>query len=439
MRKQIEGTKKNNKGFTLLEVLVAMVILTIICVPLLRSMATSAQTNAKAKIQSRCTMASENVMEQIRNMSVEDIYNTCSGLPNFSPVTPSGVEEDIHFDIVDNSVMNIDLPDGYTAKVDLNANVDVDGQPAYPNANGLNMSDFSPISVRDCAIYTMPKDMDKEAYDWFADRSSDFGRTYTREDFRKDLTRDIIVTIMDTGISYTDADGNTKNAVKVKMDIKYQCNTANAVDDDHKTYVKTSVFLFDNSITHNDFNGIYIFFYPRYTAANRGDSIRRDVIEVYNNANIKADFYAVAMNNGELENDADRDTYLMRGSKGLYLKIKEGSLGADNKAGISLKTNLLRTSSLTSLRTPYSTGDTATDYGLGLEVEYALDGGTTYRTFGDSDPVNICNMLSISDIDGKLLKNDTDVRIYKVTVSVYKNDDFTTPISKMEGTKLTTN
>ena len=438
MRKQIEGTKSNNKGFTLLEVLVAMVILTIICVPLLRSMATSAQTNAKAKIQSRCTIASENVMEQLRNMSVEDIYTTCSGLPNFSPTTPSGVEEDIHFDIVDNSVMNIDLPDGYTAKVDLNANVGADGFPAYPNANGLNMSDFSPISVRDCAIYTMPKDMDKDVYDWYADRSSDFGRSYTREDFRKDLTRDIIVTIMDTGMTYTDDEGNTKNAIKVRFEIKYRCS-ANMVDDANQNYVKTSVYLFDNSTTHQDFNGVYIFFYPRYTAANRGDSIRRDVIEVYNESNIKTDFYAVAMNNGNMENDADRDSYLMRGNKGLYLKIKEGSL-TDGKAGVSLKTNLLKTSGTTSLRTPYSMGDTATDYGLGLEVEYGLNGGTTYRTFGDPDPTpdNICDMLSIADIDGKLLKNDTDVRIYKVSVSVVNNATGE-EISKMEGSKLTTN
>ena len=81
MKKQFEGIKTNNEGFTLLEVLVAMIILTVVCVPLLRSFATSAQTNAKAKLQAKCTTASENIMEDLRNMPSGELVTTYSGCP----------------------------------------------------------------------------------------------------------------------------------------------------------------------------------------------------------------------------------------------------------------------------------------------------------------------------------------------------------------------
>ncbi len=157
--------KKNNNGFTLLEVLVAMVILTIVCVPLLRSFATSAQTNAKAKLQMKSTTAAENVMEKVKNMSADelkDITTTYSG---------SYSDKSIYFEINDNSEMKADLPTGYYASVELEAD-GVAGDYAYPNANSLNLSDFNPISVRDCAIYTMIDTYDNDAYDEFVNRNS---------------------------------------------------------------------------------------------------------------------------------------------------------------------------------------------------------------------------------------------------------------------------
>ena len=273
MKKHLKEIRSNNDGFTLLEVLVSMIILTIVCVPLFRSFATSAQTNARAKIQARCTTASENIMEKIRNMPTDDILTTFSG------ATASGV--DIHFEIEDNATMNADLPDGYKAIVDLNPNVDPDGYDAYPNANSLNMADFSPISVRDCAIYTMPSGYDKEAYDWYEEKSTAFGTNKDWKYFRNELTRDIVFTIEDTGIPYTDDEGNTKNAIKVKMDIWYYCNASNIVDPiTERKHVTSSVYLYDNTASHNDLSGIYLFYYPRYIASTGGGAIRKDVIEV---------------------------------------------------------------------------------------------------------------------------------------------------------------
>lgn len=427
VKKSIKGMKSNNGGFTLLEVLVAMIILTVVCVPLLRSFATSAQTNARAKIQAKCTTASENIMEKIRNMPTEDI------LTSFS--TASGDEKHIDFIITDNDEMDADLPDGYTAEVslfsDYHTTSGVVDDIAYPNANGLNMSDFSPISVRDCAIYTMPSGYDKEAYDHYVTKSIANGTNKDWEYFRKELTRDIIFEIEDTGIPYTDDDGNTKNAVKVKMTIQYYCNPSSIVDTADRKYISTQVYLYDNTASHKDLNGIYLFYYPRYEAATRGDATRRDVIEVKNPAGIKSDIYVVAMNNCAYDLNTKRDDYRLSG-KGLKMIVTDGASLVDGKGSMSLKTNLLKTSATTGLRTPYFDGDTATDYGLGLDISYTPAGHTALTNSNGDD---LIKAFDICDIDGKKLnKDDPTVRIYKVVVVV--RDDNGNEMSRMEGSKL---
>lgn len=397
-----------------------MVILTIVCVPLLRSFATSAQTNAKAKLQMKCTTASENIMEDIRNMPTEAIETTYSGCTNFVNNTASG---DIHFEIEDNALMKGDLPDGYKAVVDLNANYTPSGSYAYPNANGLNVSDFSPISVRDCAIYTMPSGYDKEAYKWYETHKKP-SSSWDAKKFKKDLTRDIIFEIEDTGIDFTDDDGVSYDAVRVKMKIQYYCNTSNQMDSENRTYVASELYLFDNTATKRPLNGIYLFYYPRYEAANNGGAISKDVIEIKNPSNIKTNVYVVAMNNPPGESSTGRDAYF--NNKRLKLYVDENGM-TDGKAAITLRTNLL--DNVLGMRTPYSKGDpNESSYGLACSLVYRA-GGAPISNDAAIKP------LTVSDIDGKKLDvSETDVRIYRVTVSIVDPDGVV--YSKMEGTKL---
>ena len=65
--------KKNNKGLTLVELLITVTILAIVVLPLLRGFVISAQTNAKAKEKLRTTEISKNIMEGINANSLEDV------------------------------------------------------------------------------------------------------------------------------------------------------------------------------------------------------------------------------------------------------------------------------------------------------------------------------------------------------------------------------
>ena len=71
MSNKTERIKLNNSGFSLLEVLIAMVILCLVSIPLLHSFVTTARTNSRAKIMMRATDCAENIMESIEYRSVE--------------------------------------------------------------------------------------------------------------------------------------------------------------------------------------------------------------------------------------------------------------------------------------------------------------------------------------------------------------------------------
>ena len=438
--------QSDNKGFTLLEVLVAMVILTIVCVPLLRSFATSAQTNARAKIQMKATTASENIMEQIKAMNVSELkdFMTDSGVYTVtyndvsytspSGTTFSGVATTIEIDDSGlNTDFGADLPDGYYAEVLLDP-IGSDADAAYPYANSLNIADLNSISARDCAIYTMESGVDARAYAEYNNRHSLVTDPDPNWDPQEDLIRDIVITTEDTGGVYTTEWGEARNTYRIKLAIKYEVSDVSAVL--NRFHTETEVFLFDNTASHKDVHGIYLFYYPRYTAANVSGS-ERDRVTINNDANVKTDVYVTAMNNspdfapGTLSaaKETIKKNYLNTG-KGLSLSITDPApLDADGKGSLRLRTNLLKVNSSTNTKTPYSLND-ENEYKLGFTLKYKA-AASSYN--GD----NAIEPLSVADVDGKSLKiEETPTRIYRVSVNIYGPDSSTTPVSTMNGTKL---
>lgn len=73
------GRKLNNKGFSLVEVLVAMVILAIISVPILSSFSRAAKVNAKARRQENANVAASSVVEQFKSSSLNELKETFNG------------------------------------------------------------------------------------------------------------------------------------------------------------------------------------------------------------------------------------------------------------------------------------------------------------------------------------------------------------------------
>ena len=73
MQKHRKKRQLNNEGFSLVELLIAIVILSIIVVPLLHSFVTSARTNAKSRTTMHATAIAEDVMEMFEAHSLEEM------------------------------------------------------------------------------------------------------------------------------------------------------------------------------------------------------------------------------------------------------------------------------------------------------------------------------------------------------------------------------
>lgn len=71
----MKRNKKNNKGFSLIELVAAVTILMLVAIPLLQAFTTSASLTSKAKKIGEATAAAQNIQETIEALSVSDFQN----------------------------------------------------------------------------------------------------------------------------------------------------------------------------------------------------------------------------------------------------------------------------------------------------------------------------------------------------------------------------
>ena len=68
--KRIHKRKLNSKGFSLIEVLIAVAILAIVTLPILKAFSTSAMVNRNARRQENANTAASAIAEQFKSMTV---------------------------------------------------------------------------------------------------------------------------------------------------------------------------------------------------------------------------------------------------------------------------------------------------------------------------------------------------------------------------------
>lgn len=453
-----KSIKNNNTGFTLLEVLVAVIILAVVSVPLLRSFATAAQTNRKSKIEEKCTTAAENVFESFRDVPVEELINKFD-IDDDNKVEYDADDETYTFTIKDQNLIGSNMPEGYYATVTLDPRY-------YKNANELNLASIEPVSIKDSAIYTMdaatglPDTLasyhckeDTEAYDWFYNRNivarttgsySSLGDTQQEawSNLRVMLSREIKFTVLDVGdwevLGDVPEPEEGEEAEPAPVEDKYDLVTVNMtityrlVGQDGKyfpiadnEYIAKQTVLFDNTSNHEKMRAVYLFFYPRYSAGKVSGS-ERDKIIVDNSNNIDFNFYVTAMEGAD--NPENKSIYMTNG--GLTLEVIENNPDvATNPAHVTLRTNL-------NDGAPYSKSDTH-DGKVQMTLKYKTNNIDVKKSGQDA-----AKFLNAGNLDGKTLdKNNTQKRIYKIIVDIYDNSvppegAVKSYILRFDGTKL---
>lgn len=256
------GVRQNDRGFSLIELLVAVTILAVIAVPLLRGFVTSARTNALARKTSQATTAAWNVMEELKVTPVEEILKKTADIEEKTKpgADPSKIYYQYHYGTVESDGQEYDVmvtldPNTYSADPVLRPEA-----TAYNEEEMARLSDVNPLCD---ASYLLKEGTDEQIAGLFSGSG--------REAVLREMERNIIVDITKTG-----------DREKVMVAVEYSYGGA------VKYPSPQSRCIYSGAGTK--LRNIYLFFQPMYHSAAADAS---EQITIRNENNLPVSVYLV--------------------------------------------------------------------------------------------------------------------------------------------------
>lgn len=386
--------KKDNRGFSLIELLVAITILAVIVVPLLHSFYTAANTNTKAKRVLNATTAGQNWMEKLKTESLEqnmgDATQEQAVDASRNPITdtdgnPVYLLKKEFSDTVNGQIYKVDVtldPSAYMGKTDADGNQILKG-------TDYNSQKFAQISNMNSALnafFVMEPGDDIKAAKKIDE--ADY------ENVLQTMTRKITVEIE----AKPAADPNDQSKdIAVYASVYYNGDLQKARQSIYDNYQNV-----DSAKEKNVLENVFIFFNPLYN----NDSVLapREEIEVKNPDNLPVKVYLVRQ-----EKDAE---LLQKNRYSVQVDVDEGTTGTP--VVTKLVTNLTASES---------------DADSQLQLRY-LQNGVLIKSGKDAR-----QQLGVET--GNLTDAKSITKIYDVEIKVYKNDDTskTEPLATLTGTK----
>ncbi len=293
--------KQNNKGFTLVELLVAVMVLAIVIVPMLHSFVSSFRVNAKSKQLMRATTLAQNEMEIFEKEKIADIKAmTVEGDPTkfVYEVTdepdPTNPTDDGCYTFMRKKTINDESgKEMFDVVVTLNPQR-ADAADRYYNFNTAPLMQMNTISNLDSGSYVQrirsknnAADYDSIIYGIFKERkeASGVGADWDVDRFEKELKRRIIINV-------SQIEDSLGKITKAKVTYEYTCETYGVMPEEYRTYTEEAV-MFDNAQTFDEdgnrmeLKSLYLFYGPRY------DCSKVDEIVIENEAKLPVDFYVI--------------------------------------------------------------------------------------------------------------------------------------------------
>lgn len=319
----LKNLKDNKKGFSLVELICAVFILGIVCVPLVRSFVVSSNMSKRAVEISRATLAAQNIIETIDARPISN-FSQCSALDSFPQLKDEqkalmkemfGSDDDVTLTTVTNAAGTKIAEDGsfqlavqgvktgstaYDALVTFSR-----GDPTNPSSAGVPGSKgIYEINSQDIAEY---ENMDAV-----------FSQPYT-EEANPDIRADVEIRAMMTaqGISPNEKpikkkrtidivtaveDNDTRDTIKAYIQYTYTYEYAPRSGErkgpnGEATY---TYYILPGEYPNKENINVYMMIYPWYsgTYATSGCTISDDSISVYNNvdgSNLDSDIDPVDM------------------------------------------------------------------------------------------------------------------------------------------------
>ncbi len=361
---------KKNGGYSLLELLVAVVILAIIAAPFLQSFIMSVKTNEKAKKTEQATIAGQNIMEQLKAADIEDIKMSPDVEIKENPENGGKVITFISEDInVDNRV--------FQARVTLDAGADSEADNEITDYNRESLAQLYSMDSQQDGFYVQPADLDIQMA----------GRFGVSADTLTDINREITLDI-----------NKTEDSTTAEVGITYTCNGMEQYTSPRKQCIYTSR---DDAL---NLRNIYIFFYPMY---NSNGGMPRETITIHNNDCVPVNIYLIKQTAGLSGNEALYQINLQVIEKNRTEYIKDDIL----LPLTSIRTNLSAQEDLSAIPVIYKQL---------AQLTYSRD-GISYQS-QETIEGSVYSTEQLLDLKG-LTAEAADDRVYRATVEVYEKDD----------------
>ena len=314
-KNHLEG--KQNKGFTLVEVLIAITILAIIVVPLLQAFVTSSRTNAKAKQLMKATTLAQNVMEELKANSLEEVARQFNGYQSSNSISSLGNASEAAWDtselkyvsVTNPSVIEADdpstNPEGLFVGQDNgkyyfllegvqreHAKFDVAIELTKNAENGTHtLTQINAMNQADCGYYA-EGNVTSNAVTWFDNQNDSYE---SNPNCLGSLSHDDIYTILDRKITVDIVSDSGNETVSVRYD--YEIDPGYTLAEDR--FYSESITIFDNYLSDEKLKAIYVYFYPLYES--------EDIFQINNLSNLDVDVYLIKMKGNTYSQFADNN------------------------------------------------------------------------------------------------------------------------------------
>ena len=412
------NTITDNRGFSLVEMVVAVTILAIIFTPILNSFLTASRTNAKAQRTQNATSLSEDIMEEIKADSIEQLYTiaTSTGLKigtqsisvdqidfisEYTSKAADAAEDDTGF--MNNKkapykIVFSDVTATQGEKYDVVVTID---HMAYSedSATDTDTDDVSNINiVKLPKLYDIQDSKDHAILSWELNAHDEMAAKNLAEEFGNDTDSTKSVSALTNAIK----DHGTKTTQIVLStpsgtnDVDVEGSVIYEVDGNELKYSVYSGHLTHIDKTAKDSGGPHVYLFYGMMPISSTDCFPNEVIEIQDNTT-----------------DTDTSDSSKRGIHNVYLMLQDEENPATQKvydlqydgtnSNLEIKYN---GASLVKRSSPaYKLSQTKWDLG---------NGSTMFTNFKSKDT---------SFVEGRLYDEGEKTRIYQVTVSAFNTDD----------------